>query len=327
MMKKNAHFWFRLFRTNGIGPKALAAVQREFEREGLDPGSFPLSKRVLEERYPRLARIVIGKIKAENQYAIRREYEALEAEGVSIIYPGHPWHLPTLMADAEQFGVSPVLFCKGQTRLLMAPSVAIVGSRDVSEDGIIAARRIASDLARSGFNVVSGYAKGVDMEAHRGALEAEGTTTMVLSYGILEFRLKRGLDMTRFDQNCLAVSQFSPSERWKARNAMARNKLVCALSRAVVVIQSGPAKDSEGKMSGTFDAGRSAIQTGRLLFVVSPKFFDSPPVGNADLIRLGGISIDPKNGVSVIVERLKETEDSLQDDGSGDRLAVQGNLF
>jgi DNA processing protein len=326
MMEKKAYFWFRLFRTNGIGPKALAGVQRELERESLDPGSVPLNRRILEEQYPRLARIIIGKVKADDQYAIRREYEALEAENVSFIYPRHEWCPPTLMADAEQFGVSPVLLCKGQTRLLMSPGVAIVGSRNVSEAGVKAARQIASDLAHSGFNVVSGYAKGVDTEAHRGALEADGTTTMVLSYGILEYRPRRDLDMTRFEQDCVAVSQFAPNEGWKARNAMARNKLVCALSQAVVVIESGPAKDSKGKMSGTFDAGRSAMNMGRLLFVVNPKVFDSPPAGNADLIQLGGISIEPSK-VHMITDRLKKADDHWRYDDSQGRLAVQGRLF
>lgn len=327
MMTDAAYFWFRLFRTNGIGPKSLAAVQRELEREGLDPEAVPLNKRALEERHPRLAKIIIGKIRADDRDAVRQQYEALEAAGVSVVYPGHPHYPATLTADAERFGVSPVLFSKGQTRLLSAPGVAIVGSRDVSELGVKAARQIASGLARSGFNVVSGYAKGVDTEAHLGALEAEGTTTMVLSYGILEFKPKRDLGAFNFDQDVLAVSQFSPRERWKARNAMARNKLVCAFSRAVVVIESGPAKDAEGKMSGTFDAGKSALEMGRPLFVLDPECFKRPPAGNADLIRLGGIAINPSSGADAIAARLEDRGDGSIRHPAGDGISVQADLF
>ena len=74
---------------------------------------------------------------------------------------------------------------------------------------------------------------------------------------------------------------------------MVRNKLVCALSKAVVVIESGPKKDSQGKMSGTFNTARTALDMKRPLFVLDPKYFDNPPKGNEDLITLGGKHFDP----------------------------------
>lgn len=326
-MTDAAYFWFRLFRTKGIGPKGLVAVQRELDQEGIGPEAIPLNKRALEADHPGLAKLLLSKITADNRDAVRQEYESLEERGVSIVYPGHPHYPATLIDDSERFGFSPVLFSKGQTRLLCAPGVAIIGSRNVSDVGASAARLIAKDLARSGFNVVSGYAKGVDTEAHLGALEAEGTTTMVLSYGILEFKPKRDLDAFRFDHDIMAVSQFSPRERWKARNAMARNKLVCALSRAMVVIESGPAKDSDGKMSGTFDAAKSALEMGRPLFVLSPDVFAHPPLGNGELIRLGGISIDPRCGVEEIAARLVGLDDHSVYHTVGSGQLSQGDLF
>jgi DNA processing protein len=326
-MTDAAYFWFRLFRTKGIGPKSLVAVQREMDREGIGPEAIPLNKRALDANYPGLAKILLGKITADDRDAVRQEYESLEEQDISIIHPGHPHYPPMLMADAERFGFSPILFSKGQPRLLSSPGVAIIGSRNVSAIGAGAARLIARDLAGSGFNVVSGYAKGVDTEAHLGALEAEGTTTMVLSYGILEFKPKRDLDAFRFDQDIMAVSQFAPRERWKARNAMARNKLVCALSRAVVVIESGPAKDSEGKMSGTFDAAKSALEMGRPLFVLSPDTFTSPPLGNGELIALGGISIDPRCGAKDMAARMVGLDDQSVYLPVGSGQLRQGDLF
>jgi DNA processing protein len=76
-----------------------------------------------------------------------------------------------------------MLFIKGQRKLLTSDGVAIVGSRNVSDTGIRVARKLAAELANAELNVVSGYARGVDSEAHLGALAAEGTTTMVLPYG------------------------------------------------------------------------------------------------------------------------------------------------
>ena len=85
--------------------------------------------------------------------------------------------------------------------------------------------------------------------------------------------------------------------------ALARNQLVCGLSKAVVVIESGPERDAHGKMSGTFITAKAALDMNLPLFVVNPNCLDNPPEGNADLIALGGYSLNPANGVREIVER------------------------
>jgi DNA processing protein len=207
--------------------------------------------------------------------------------------------------------ISPVLLCQGQLALLSSDGVAIVGSRNVSTQGLEAARMLATDLANLGKNIISGYAKGVDTEAHRSALEAEGTTTIVLSYGIEEFQKKRDLQDIRWSQqDILVISQFAPDTKWNAGNAMARNKTVCALSNGVVVIESGKERDEDGKMSGTFDAAKIALELGIPLFIVSPTYFETPPAGNADLIRLGGIEITPSTGAEEIV-KFKPDKDTL----------------
>ena len=93
---------------------------------------------------------------------------------------------------------------------------------------------------------------------------------MVLPYGIKELRQKSAFSEFDWQRDVLAVSQFDPDVKWLARNAMARNKLVCALSKAVVVIESGPEKDSQGKMSGTFNTAQTALSMNLPLFVLNP---------------------------------------------------------
>jgi predicted Rossmann fold nucleotide-binding protein DprA/Smf involved in DNA uptake len=85
---------------------------------------------------------------------------------------------------------------------------------------------------------------------------------------------------------------------------MSRNKLVCALSKAIIVIESGPEQDKDGKRSGTFDAGKTALEMKIPLFVLSPRSLKKPPPGNKQLIRLGGIEIDPKDGITAVLEHL-----------------------
>lgn len=291
------YFWFRLFKTRGIGPKLLTSIAKILETQQLDPEMLPRNQNELSAQFPRLAKILNGKIREEDREKVLEEYDQLKNLGVEIIYPGHSDFPPKLLE------ISPVLFVKGQRKYLTTDSVAIVGSRNVSDKGISVTRKLACDLALAGINVVSGYAKGVDSVAHLGALEAEGTTTIVLPYGIKELHRKKAFKQFNWKQDVLAVSQFDPNVKWLARNAMIRNKLVCALSKAVVVIESGPEKDEQGKMSGTFNTAKMALDMGLPLFVLDPSYFDNPPRGNTELIAaLGGNCLDPVNGAEQIVE-------------------------
>ena len=100
------------------------------------------------------------------------------------------------------------------------------------------------------------------------------------------------------------VSQFDPDTEWSAWNTLERNQLVCALSKAVVVIESGPERDTEGKMSGTFITAKAALDLNLPVFVVDPSNLNNAPKGNADLIALGGYNFDPINGASEIVKHI-----------------------
>ncbi|GAK56568.1 SMF family protein [Candidatus Vecturithrix granuli] len=304
MRMDSAYFWFRLFETRGIGPKSLINITKIFERNNLTPNDIPMNKRELTTNYPELAKILVDKIQFDDRERIYQEYEELRAEGIEILYPGHPYYPLKFLWYSERYNISPVLFCKGYLPLFCSDGIAIVGSRNVSEEGEQFAQQIASEIAKSGLNVISGYAKGVDSNAHIGALQAEGTTTIVLSYGIKEFRKKNDFKNYAWDQNMLIVSQFEPNTKWIARNAMARNKLVCALSKGIVVIEAGLEKDDTGKMSGTFAAGKTAIEMKLPLFVMDPSYFKNSPKGNYDLIRYGGIKIDPINGANTIIKQI-----------------------
>ncbi|MDE0553744.1 MAG: DNA-processing protein DprA [Candidatus Poribacteria bacterium] len=292
------YFWFRLFKTRGIGPKHLASIAKILEADNLNPETLPRSQSDLSTQFPKLAKILMGKIGEEDKEKVSAEYDQLKKHGIGIIYPGHPDFPPHLLE------ISPILFVKGQQKCLTSDSITIVGARNVSDMGIRIAKKLAGDLADEGLNIVSGYAKGVDSEAHLGALEAEGTTTLVLPHGIKQLHQKRAFKKFNWDQDVLAVSQFDPNSRWRARNAMVRNKLVCGLSKAVVVIESGPERDERGKMSGTFSAAKTALSMDLPLFVLNPNCLDDTPKGNAELIKLGSYSLDPVNGAKEIVERI-----------------------
>ena len=294
----SGYFWFRLFKTRGIGAKLLVSVAKILEAENLNPEMLSLNQSDLSAQFPELAKILIGKIREEDREKVSAAYEQLKKQGIGIIYPGHPNFPPQILE------ISPILFVKGDKKRLMSDSVTIVGARDVSDKGVHITRNLAGEFVSKGINIVSGYAKGVDAEAHLGALEAGGTTTLVLSNGIKHLRQKSAFKKFNWDQDVLTVSQFDPDTTWQAWNAMARNQLVCALSKAVVVVESGPERDTQGKMSGTFNTAKAALDLNLPLFVVNPGYLGSAPKGNADLIALGGYSLNPTNGAKEIIERI-----------------------
>nr|MBP7820295.1 DNA-processing protein DprA [Methanofastidiosum sp.] len=226
-------------------------------------------------------------------------------QGLMVIRPDNPSY-PKKLLDKKY---APSLYCKGNSNLLNAKSVAIVGSRNASEEGLKLAKGIAKALATRGINIVSGYAKGIDTNAHLGALEANGTTTMVLSSGIMGFYRKTEFsDISDWDERTLLVSQFEPNANWSGQNAMIRNRTVCSLANAVIVIESGLERDQNGKMSGSFNAAKTALEMNIPVFVISPTFFKNPPPGNSEIIKRGGIEIDPKGKIlDMILKHIKDT--------------------
>ena len=292
------YFWFRLFKTRGVGPKLLGSIAKTLKAENLNPEMLLHSQNNLSAQFPELVKILKEKIQEEDREKVSAAYKQLKDQEIGIIYPGHP-DFPSHLLD-----IAPVLFVKGEKKRLMSDSVTIVGARGVSNKGIRITRNLTGELVGKGINIVSGYAAGVDLEAHLAALEAGGTTTIVLSDGVKQLRQKSAFKKFNWDRDVLVVSQFDPDTEWSAWNTLERNQLVCALSKAVVVIESGPERDTEGKMSGTFITAKAALDLNLPLFVVNPSCFDNPPKGNADLIALGGYNLDPVNGTAEIAKYI-----------------------
>lgn len=211
---------------------------------------------------------------------IREEALRLHDEGIRVTIFGDTDYPASLIFNGKP--AAPILFHKGNTALFAQPSIGMCGSRNVSELGLKAARSCGVQVALNGMAVVSGYAKGVDTATHLAALESSGSTVIVLAEGFDHFRIKREfrdhLDWAR----TLVVSQFPPSQPWKAFAAMARNGIIFGLSRALVVIEAG-------ERGGTLAAGEGAMKLGRQVIVLD--FGDSTPPGNSKLLEAGAQAV------------------------------------
>lgn len=174
-----------------------------------------------------------------------------------------------------------LLYCLGNTSLLRMGGIAISGSRSAHPEALRFAAEAARFAAKSGINVISGHAAGVDETAHGGALEAGGSTTAVLAEGLMHFKPRPSLREAD-EAKLLIVSEFDPGERWRVGNAMQRNVTIAALADAVVVV-------AANLRGGSWAQAELALEAGKPILV--PDFPEDIAPGNRPLIDLGATPI------------------------------------
>ena len=296
MTSNSEYIWYKLFKTEGVGPKTIHNIYSNCKNSEINEKTiiaFLNNKKKLLTNW--------NNIKDELCFP---EYEKIIKKNIKIITLDSKYY-PRQLINNLDTAAPPLLFCGGKLDLLNALNVSIVGSRDVSKGGIDFTKNIAKQLAFSGYNIVSGYAKGVDTLSHLTALENDGTTTFVLSYGLYDFKKKKEFSVVKWTDNILAMSEFSPESKWLSSHAMIRNKTIVGLSNAVIVVQAGPEKDEKGNMSGTFNSGKTALKYNIPLFVLSPSIVDNAK-GNQDLIKQGAVEINLENALEKIKKKLSE---------------------
>ncbi|TWT30125.1 DNA-processing protein DprA [Blastopirellula retiformator] len=271
-----------LFFAKGLGAKTLGQIVDQLVQSDLSPAEMlNLSDTELVERFG-LRRSIVDAIHSAEKVAIDTA-EELAREGIEILIRGvdpYPSHLCDVLGD----NAPPILFVCGNTSILSKHAVGFCGSRKASEKGIRIAGDAAGQLAGHDVNVVSGYAKGVDLAAHVGSLNGNGVTTIVLAEGILHYRAKREVKSFLNDENHLVVSEFPPRLPWAGRSAMQRNKTIIGLSDAVVCVESG-------MTGGTFAAADSTLKLGLPLFVVEFAAPSDAASGNSHFIERGAMPL------------------------------------
>lgn len=184
-----------------------------------------------------------------------------------------------------------LLFCYGELSLFNRPSVCICGARDASSDGLEAAFACARELVRASYAVVSGYARGVDLSAHLGALEADGDTIALLPYGFSRFGIRKDLHDFFDPAHFLAATELPPTYPFIRDAALRRNGLMATLAEAVIVVE-------PGESGGTWYTADRAAEMNRPLFFCEG--------GRPEIIprmeKLGAARIPFRNGVPCIDE-------------------------
>lgn len=261
----------RLIRSDNVGPITFGQLLQRF-------GSAAASLRALDDlarrggaaRSPRIVSI------AEAE----RELAAIDKLGARLVLLGDADY-PAALAQLDD--APPALIVRGRCELLTRPCVAIVGSRTASANGVRFARQLAADLGTAGLVVVSGFARGIDSAAHRGAL-ASGTLAVMAGGVDVVYPPENEALYGELIAQGAALSELPCGTTPLARHFPQRNRLVSGLSLGVVVVEAA-------FKSGSLITARRALDQGRELFAVPGSPLDPRARGANDLIRRGATLI------------------------------------
>lgn len=277
----------RLIRSDNVGPRTFRSLVNHFG-----------SPRAALERLPDLARrggaARSGRICSADE--AKAELAASRKFGITWLAPGEDGY-PARLAMIDD--APPLLAVRGDTKSLMRPMIAIVGSRNASGAGLKFAGQLARELGEAGFVVISGLARGVDQAAHRTSIES-GTIAVLAGGHDCIYPPEHGDLLAAILDNGAAISEMPLGHEPRARDFPRRNRLISGAALGVVVVEAA-------HRSGSLITARMAAEQGREVFAVPGSPLDPRAAGTNDLIKQGATLVteaaDIINAVQPIMER------------------------
>jgi DNA processing protein len=190
-----------------------------------------------------------------------------------------------------------LLYVKGSLNLLNQPSLAIVGSRHATPQGLNNAAAFAESLSAAGLCIISGMAHGIDSDAHRGALKAQGGSIAVVGTGLDKVYPAANRDLAHdLASNGVLISEFSLGTPPLAANFPRRNRIISGMSLGCLVVEAS-------LQSGSLITARLAMEQGRDVFAIPGSIHSPQSKGCHALIKQGAKLVEAAQDV---VEELGE---------------------
>lgn len=274
----------------GVGP---VTVRRLLEAFGNDLSLALAAPRERLQRIKGITKVAADSI-ACREFDWAKELSETERLGFRLLTEESPSWPVSL---AQLWDPPLVLYAEG-TQVPDARSVSIIGSRHCTPYGASLARSLGRDLAKEGWWIVSGLARGIDTAAHEGALDAAGKTAAVLGHGLDLTYPPEALKLRRriVEQGCI-LSEFPLGRPADRQSFPQRNRIVAALARTIIVVET----DVDG---GSMITARFAGDLGKTICAL-PGRADSPASrGCHALIRDGATLV---SGVDEILQELGES--------------------
>ncbi len=255
----------RLLAAFGSAEKTLAATSKELAQ--------------IDELTPDVCRRLID---GRSHVSLARELELIQTHQCHIVTINDKSY-PALLKQIDDPPL--LLYIKGQLSLQDTASVAIVGSRSPTNYGKTISQQLSYQLATHGITIVSGFARGIDTCAHRGALEAGGKTIAVLGCGlsIVYPEVNRELIDEIIKYGAL-ISEFPMTMPPKGTNFPRRNRIISGLTLGTLVVEAS-------ERSGSLITARHAAEQGREVFAVPGQIFSKMSQGTHYLINQGATLI------------------------------------
>lgn len=275
--------WLRLTLVPGVGPERQRALLSAL---GLPDAIFAAGRAAVAA--------VIGEALATRLFNTDNA-AAIERALAWAVQPGNGL---VALADADypaallQAPSPPVLlYIKGRRALLAAPSLAIVGSRNATAQGLANAETFAAAFSKAGLTVVSGLALGVDAAAHRGGLEGPGRTVAVIGTGADRIYPARNAELAhRIASEGVVVSEFPLGTPATAHNFPRRNRIIAGLARGVLVVEAA-------LQSGSLITARLGGELGREVLAIPGSIHSPLSKGCHQLIKQGGKLVESAQDV------------------------------
>jgi DNA processing protein len=273
--------WLRLIQTTGVG---LEKARKLLEVFGLPSNIFKAElsalRKVVSERVAMaLTKEVSADILAQIELT-RHWCENPNNHVLTLVDNAFPNALLNI-ADP------PILiYAKGRLDLLSAQSIAVVGSRNATAQGIANAEKFSEALSGAGLTISSGMAAGIDTAAHQGGLRGPGSTIAVIGTGadIVYPARNRGLAHLIADGGCI-VSEYPLGMPAIASNFPRRNRIISGLAQGVLVIEAAA-------KSGSLITARMASEQGRDVFAIPGSIHSPLSKGCHQLIKQGAKLVD-----------------------------------
>ena len=259
----------------GVGLKTVQILRDVFGSMERALQATPDELRKTEQLSPAVQDLLIRK---PVLYPIERELELIHRYGCKVVTlydPVYPPHLKEI--ETPPF----VLYVQGQLIPEDALSVSVVGSRNAKDYGRKVSYRLSYQIAQRGLTVVSGFAKGIDTAAHRGAVEAGGRTIAVMGNGLSLIYPAANKDLAeKIEASGALVSEFPMAARPKPRNFPRRNRIISGLTLGTVIVEAS-------NRSGALITARLAAEQNREVFAVPGEIFSELSAGTHKLINDG----------------------------------------
>jgi DNA processing protein len=309
--------WLRLALAPGIGPATARHLLATF---GLPTQLFACGHAAVAAR--------IGDVAARALLASPDERTVRTIEDTEAWLAASAQHHLLTLADRAypqalltMTDPPPVLYAVGRIELLTLPSLAIVGSRNASQQGAQTAEGFARRLAQAQLAIISGLALGIDAAAHRGALQAAaegaaGSTIAVVGTGIDVIYPASNRELTlQIRRAGLVLSEFPLGTAALSHNFPRRNRLIAGLSRGVLVVEAA-------LRSGSLITARLAAEQGREVFAVPGSIHSPMAKGCHRLIKDGAKLVESAQDV---LEELR-MEKTVAAASTGDDAATDAGL-